>query len=558
MTTRSSSRKLFTRPVARTIRKAPRRARLAMEELEDRVCLSTFTVTNTLDDGSTGSLRWAIGQADATGGADTINFDGTVFSTAQTIPLGGTQLELSDTTGATTITGPAAGVTVSGNNLSRVFQVEPGVTATISDLTITGGNAVQGGGVWNHGGTLALTDCTITGNSAGKGGGVLNSGSGYFIETYLAEKYPASVSLTNCTISGNHATAQAQAGYDSGGGGGLVNMRMDAYGGGSPKITATLTNCTITGNTATVEGGGLANIGYLYATGCTINANSAAYGGGVSSFTDAGLAKYGLNHAGNVRAVLTNCTVTANVAHSTARTAAGAGVRNYYTDVALIGCTLTQNTTFSPDAVWENNLESTCYGGNNPSMLGRSGTVVVNTIITVNGGPASAASGYAAWSGWYSSTAGASGAGLASAYEGQIESFNSYFPLTSQLQLMPLGNYGGPPETMPLVPDVPLPTAFVTTVAVVSPAKLALRPGGHDGGCDSDRYPFPESRDPNDRSARFCPRPRRARRRRLRGHRGASVRGPIVDLCGQYDEHCSRPGTRPPEPARGHPARQCQ
>jgi hypothetical protein len=28
--------------------------------LEDRIVPSTFTVTNTLDDGSVGSLRWAI------------------------------------------------------------------------------------------------------------------------------------------------------------------------------------------------------------------------------------------------------------------------------------------------------------------------------------------------------------------------------------------------------------------------------------------------------------------------------------------------------------------
>ena len=31
-----------------------------LEVLEDRTVPSTFTVTNTLDDGSVGSLRWAI------------------------------------------------------------------------------------------------------------------------------------------------------------------------------------------------------------------------------------------------------------------------------------------------------------------------------------------------------------------------------------------------------------------------------------------------------------------------------------------------------------------
>src|SRR5262245_60467406 len=50
-------RNLFARPVTRTIRKAPRRVRPALEMLEDRCVPSTFTVLNTLDDGTVGSLR---------------------------------------------------------------------------------------------------------------------------------------------------------------------------------------------------------------------------------------------------------------------------------------------------------------------------------------------------------------------------------------------------------------------------------------------------------------------------------------------------------------------
>ena len=50
---------------------------------------------------------------------------------AQTITLTQGQLELSNTSGTETITGPAAGVTVSGGGLSRVFQVDSGVTADL-------------------------------------------------------------------------------------------------------------------------------------------------------------------------------------------------------------------------------------------------------------------------------------------------------------------------------------------------------------------------------------------------------------------------------------------
>ncbi len=154
MSIRSWLRNAFTRPAVRTIRKAPRRPRLFLEVLEDRWCPSTITVLNIGDAPgaltSTGpgtytapTLRAAIAGANAMPGADTINFDTNgVFSTAQMITLGGTELLLSDTTGATTITGPAAGVTVSGGGHSRVFDVGGGASAELSGLTITGGNGV--------------------------------------------------------------------------------------------------------------------------------------------------------------------------------------------------------------------------------------------------------------------------------------------------------------------------------------------------------------------------------------------------------------------------------
>ena len=113
-------------------------------------------------------LRQAISQANTNGGAETIAFDKTVFKTPQTINLTGGQLELSDTTGTETIVGPTAGVTVSGGGPSRVFQVDAGVTASISGLTITGGKpSGNGGGLYNDGGNVTLTNCTISGNSAG-------------------------------------------------------------------------------------------------------------------------------------------------------------------------------------------------------------------------------------------------------------------------------------------------------------------------------------------------------------------------------------------------------
>ncbi len=166
--------------------------------LEDRRLLSMIVVNNATDTPVMGEidLRQAIGMANTDGGGDTITFDPTVFSSPKTITLGGTQLELKGTTGTTTITGPAGGVTVSGGGASRVFQVDKLVSASISGLTITGGEAGYGygGGLYNLGPT-SLTNCTVSGNSALFGGGGLANGN-YFNQG-------PELSLINCTVSGN-------------------------------------------------------------------------------------------------------------------------------------------------------------------------------------------------------------------------------------------------------------------------------------------------------------------------------------------------------------------
>ena len=214
--------------------------------LEDRRLLSTIVVNNPTDTPVAGQtdLRQAIDRANASGGADTIVFDSTVFKTPQTITLSGTQLELSDTSGTETITGPAAGVTVSGGGLSRVFQIDGSVTASISGMTISGGNtSYSGGGLLNYG-TTTLTNCTASGNASIYGGG-------------LYDTHGGTATLTNCTVSGNTAANN---------GGGLRN-----YSGRD-----TLTNCTVSGNIAANNGGGLYNMSGAVTIGNTIVAENIA------------------------------------------------------------------------------------------------------------------------------------------------------------------------------------------------------------------------------------------------------------------------------------------
>jgi hypothetical protein len=108
-------------------------------------------------------------------------------------------------------------VTISGNNASRVFQIDSGVTASLSGLAITGGRASQGGGLYNLG-TAMLTNCTVSGNTAGgSGGGVFNGGT---------------ATLTDCTVSGNTTPFNFTSK-----GGGIFNSGL-----------LTLSNSTVAGN----------------------------------------------------------------------------------------------------------------------------------------------------------------------------------------------------------------------------------------------------------------------------------------------------------------------
>src|SRR4051812_15076288 len=109
-------------------RRRRRRCEPALLALEDRRLLATLQVINTFPAGN-GSLAAVINTANNNGQANTITFSGTIWNTRQTITLPGNPLTLNDSAGTQTITGPAAGVTVSGGGSSRVFQINANVTA---------------------------------------------------------------------------------------------------------------------------------------------------------------------------------------------------------------------------------------------------------------------------------------------------------------------------------------------------------------------------------------------------------------------------------------------
>src|SRR5262249_6666866 len=154
-----------------------------------------------------GTLRWAIAQANAATLSTAIEFD--LGTAPATITLSQGQLELSNTAKPVTIyDGSGQGpVTISGNNSSRVLEVDQGVTASLSGLTITGGSTSEnGGGLYNHGVTT-LTDCTITSNGS-TSSARFTGGAGIFNATN------GDLTLDHCTLSDNTALED---------GGGLFN-----------------------------------------------------------------------------------------------------------------------------------------------------------------------------------------------------------------------------------------------------------------------------------------------------------------------------------------------
>ncbi len=134
----------------------------------------TFTVANTNDAGP-GSLRQAVLDANASAGADVIDFGvtGTIVLTTGELVI----------TESVAINGPGSSrLTVSGNNASRIFRLD-GTTpksVTINSMTITGGSASgNGGAILNQGGNLDVGSVRIVGNAAtGEGGAIYNQYNG--------------------------------------------------------------------------------------------------------------------------------------------------------------------------------------------------------------------------------------------------------------------------------------------------------------------------------------------------------------------------------------------
>jgi predicted outer membrane repeat protein len=295
-----------------TAQASPRhRFRPRLESLESRHLPSTFTVTNLLDDGSAGSLRWAIGQANSASAPATIDFN---LPGANMINLLSALPALSQ---SVTISGPgAANLTVQrstapGTQPFRIFDIEAAINVSVSGLTLANGEVMHdfisaGSCIFNKIGTVTLTGCTVSGNTdptTNNGGAISNDGiltvsnctfsgndnigGGAIGNGFVSSN--ARLTVIDCTFSGNTSP-------DGGPGGAIANL------GG----TLTVTKSTFLGNTAT-SGGAIYNVGTLVVHNSTFSGNTATYGGAIYNIADPII-----NGSGQANVV--NCTLSGNTA----------------------------------------------------------------------------------------------------------------------------------------------------------------------------------------------------------------------------------------------------
>ena len=289
-------------------------------------------------------------------GADTIVLDGSTFTldAVDNSAFGDTGLPVI----SSEITIEGNGSTIerdSGAPDFNIFTIEGAINnanLTLNGLTVSGGVADLGGGVFNIDGTTTITDSTISGNDANvEGGGIFNGGT---------------LTIMNSTISDNDAV-------DDGGG-------IDNEG------TATITDSTISGNTVddvASVGGGISNDdgGDLTLNGSTLSGNSAVNAGG-GIFNEDML-------------TITNSTISGNNQTGDASTLGGGGVANQGT-LTITNSTVTNNNAVAPAVAFASGI--TTFG--NPAMVSTTiaGSIVASqqtgtdcgtfdgTSITTNGG----------------------------------------------------------------------------------------------------------------------------------------------------------------------------
>jgi hypothetical protein len=369
------------------------RARPRLETLEDRCVPAVFNVNSTADllvpPIRVVTLRSAIEAANATPGNNTINFvvpgtykitvpgrgeDANATGDFDIIPNAaspaGSTLLIQNTSGGTVI--------VDGNQLDRVFDIDPTVSTTKFSVTMVGftiqngavtdtanpdGPNATGGGIRDQGNAdLILFGMVITSNNATADGG------GIVMENVVNSSWV--LSINNSVISNNHAG-------DAGGG-------IDTDGAG----TVIINNSVITSNTDVNQGAGIyidsiqVSTVFISAsmtmTGSLVSSNQALAAGTLGSGG-------GISNAGNGAITIADSTVTNNFA---------SGVGGGFSDENDQGTLVVTNSVFAGNSAVGNGggiqeggpsttITNTEFNGNSTGASG--GAVFANgTTLTVS------------------------------------------------------------------------------------------------------------------------------------------------------------------------------
>jgi predicted outer membrane repeat protein len=237
-------------------------------------------VTN-LSDGGAGSLRQAVASANATPGADTVQFDPALSK--NTLTLTTAQITVSD---PLTIVSPGSrALLLSGNSARRIFVANADLTLIGFEIGYGAATAAPSagfGGAILSTANLTIEDCTIAANSASHGGGAIyqTGGSLTIIDSTLGNN-----------SAGNPAAGQGGAILASG----TVTVRSGFFqqnfakgsGAGGGAIALTSGSLLIENSGFQTNGAGFGNGGAIYAAGpvtainCTFDNNGAGAGGGL-------------------------------------------------------------------------------------------------------------------------------------------------------------------------------------------------------------------------------------------------------------------------------------
>ncbi|HEY3763081.1 MAG TPA: LamG domain-containing protein [Verrucomicrobiae bacterium] len=415
--------------------------------------LSPHIVINANDSG-TGSLRSLVA-----GAASNAVITFATNLSGQTITLTSGQITLNNNV---TIDGSslASPVQISGNNSSRIFYVTNGVMVTNNSLIITHGYVVGangnfatdgnynggddiGGGIYNAG-TLTLNNCTVTNNTVVGGAGGANSpiayngGNGFGGGIYNN----GTLTLNNSTVAGSTANGGGGsdgAGMDGGGDGGAGGAGDGGgiYNGGM----LTLNGSTVAGSTA--NGGGGGNGGIAAPSIFVINGGNGGSGGNSGGG--------GIYNGGTL--ILNNSTLAGSTANGGSGGSGGDDLGSGNGGNGGNGGSGGGGGIYNGGTLMLNNSTlagSTANGGGGGGV----GVGDVNGDGGANGSGTGGGICNAATLNLTNSIICSNTATVSPNLSGIISSQANNLVDTNAL-LAPLGNYGGPTQTMPPLPGSP-------------------------------------------------------------------------------------------------------